>query len=183
MLNQFQFVGGMKGPWKVTRNSPYRGAGLDKVERLEILNGDPSLASGDWVLRGFTSNVRYATQDEVAKLRAKQEGLGRPAATCGALIPIKKNAAWWALAQDERRAIFEESSKHNSIGMEYLPAIARRLHHSRDLGEPFDFLTWFEYAPEHKDAFEELVIRLRKSKEWDYVEREVDIRVELIPAG
>jgi hypothetical protein len=40
--------------------------------------------------------------------------------------------------------------------MEYLPAVARRLHHSRELGEPFDFLTWFEYAPEHADAFEEL---------------------------
>jgi hypothetical protein len=42
--------------------------------------------------------------------------------------------------------------------MEYLPTIARRLHHSRELGEPFDFLTWFEYAPEHNQAFEELVV-------------------------
>ena len=60
--------------------------------------------------------------------------------------------------------------------MEYLPAVARRLHHSRELGEPFDFLTWFEYAPEHADAFEELVRRLRSTAEWRYVEREVDIR-------
>ena len=45
-----------------------------------------------------------------------------------------------------------------------------------DLGEPFDFLTWFEYAPEHADAFEELVRRLRSTAEWRYVEREVDIR-------
>ena len=50
------------------------------------------------------------------------------------------------------------------------------LHHSRELGEPFDFLTWFEYAPEHADAFEELVRRLRSTAEWRYVEREVDIR-------
>jgi hypothetical protein len=60
--------------------------------------------------------------------------------------------------------------------MEYLPAVARRLHHSRELGEPFDFLTWFEYAPEHADAFEDLVRRLRSTPEWWYVEREVDIR-------
>jgi hypothetical protein len=61
------------------------------------------------------------------------------------------------LAQDERRAIFEEQSHYIGIGLEYLPAVARRLHHSRELGEPFDFLTWLEYAPEHADAFEDMV--------------------------
>ena len=60
--------------------------------------------------------------------------------------------------------------------MEYLPAVARRLLHSRELGQPFDFLTWFEYAPEHADAYEELARRLRSTAEWRYVEREVDIR-------
>ena len=80
------------------------------------------------------------------------------------------------LAQDERRAIFEEQSRDIGIGMEYLPAVARRLHHSRELGEPFDFLTWFEYAPEHADAFEEMVRRLRSTAQWRYGEREVDIR-------
>src|SRR6516165_1923539 len=47
----------------------------------------------------------------------------------------------------------------------------------RQLGEPFDFLTWFEYAPEHVNAFEELVRRLRSTPEWHYVEREVDVRL------
>lgn len=55
--------------------------------------------------------------------------------------------------------------------------MARRLHHSRDLGEPFDFLTWFEYAPQHTAAFEELVSELRATEEWKFVEREVDIRL------
>jgi hypothetical protein len=45
------------------------------------------------------------------------------------------------------------------------------------LGEPFDFLTWFEYAPEYSAAFEELVKRLRETKEWQYIDREVDIRL------
>ena len=94
----------------------------------------------------------------------------------GVLHCTRAPEAWWDLAQDERRAIFEEQSRHIGIGMEYLPAVARRLHHSRELGEPFDFLTWFEYAPEHADAFEELVRRLRSTAEWRYVEREVDIR-------
>ena len=55
--------------------------------------------------------------------------------------------------------------------------MARRLHHCRELGEPFDFLTWFEYAPADAAAFDDLVRRLRASEEWHYVEREVDIRL------
>jgi len=72
---------------------------------------------------------------------------------------------------------FEESSHHVATGLEYLPAVARRLHHGRDLAEPFDFLTWFEFAPADSAGFEELVQRLRATEEWTYVEREVDIRL------
>ena len=68
-------------------------------------------------------------------------------------------------------------SRHIAIGLNYLPAIARRLHHSRELGEPFDFLTWFEYAPEDESAFDDLVGKLRATEEWRYVTREVDIRL------
>jgi len=50
--------------------------------------------------------------------------------------------------------------------------------HSRDIGEPFDFLTWFEYAPHHSEAFEDLVRTLRNTEEWRFVDREVDIRLE-----
>ena len=81
------------------------------------------------------------------------------------------------MPQDARRAVYEERSRHATIGLEYLPRIARRLHHCRDLGEPFDFLTWFEFAPEHEAAFDELLARLRSTEEWGYVEREVDIRL------
>jgi hypothetical protein len=81
------------------------------------------------------------------------------------------------LPQDERRAIFEEQSHHIQTGLHYLPAVARRLHHSHDLGEPFDFLTWFEYAPQDAEAFEELTRTLRATEEWAYVEREFDIRL------
>ncbi len=97
------------------------------------------------------------------------------------MIPIRKSASWWDLAQDERRTIFEETSQHTAIGLKYLPDIARQLYHCRDLGQPFDFITWFEYAPEHAQAFEELVTSLRATHEWQFVEREVDIRLELQP--
>jgi hypothetical protein len=64
--------------------------------------------------------------------------------------------------------------------MKYLPAIARRLHHCCDLGEPeepFDFLTWFEFAPSDSNAFDDLIASLRESEEWTFVQREVDIRL------
>ena len=85
-------------------------------------------------------------------------GRTRPSeASCAALIPIRKSAAWWELTQEERRRIFEDKSHHIAGSLKYLPMIARQLYHCRDLGEPFDFLTWFEYAPEHAMLFEDLV--------------------------
>ncbi len=178
MDNKYSFVGGRQGPWRVTRLDSLRGIGLEAVERVQIVHGEWKESGAAWVLRGLTSNLRYATRVEVEALRASQPALARPEARCAALIPIKKSAQWWELPQDERRAIFEETSHHTAIGMEFLPAVARRLHHCRDIGEPFDFLTWFEYAPEHADDFGELLDRLRVTREWDFVEREVDIRLE-----
>ncbi len=140
----------------------------------------PALPEGArWLLRGVTCNVRYVDRDEKTQLEAKQAALGRPEATHAALIPIRKNAKWWGLTQDERRAIFEQRSHHTAIGLKYLPAIARRLHHYRDLegGEPFDFLTLFDYAMEDSAAFEDLVAALRATEEWKYVDREIDIRL------
>jgi chlorite dismutase len=106
--------------------------------------------------------------------------LGRPTATHAALIPIRKSAKWWDLSQDERRAIFEEKSKHTAVGLKYLPAFARRLHHCRDLGEaePFDFVTLFDFAKDDAKAFDDMLAEMRASEEWKYVEREVDIRLE-----
>lgn len=180
MENRFYtFVGGDAGSWNVTAVRPVIGPSLEPPPCLNVLNANlPELPPGaQWLLRGVTSNQRYVTRPEQASLVAVQEPLGRTAATCAALIPITKNAAWWALTQDERREIFEARSTHIATGLRYLPAIARRLHHSRDLGEPFDFLTWFEYAPSDALAFEELVTALRATEEWNYVEREVDIRL------
>jgi chlorite dismutase len=155
------------------------------VERLHVSGAavvdrdlDPGARAPAWLLRGVPSHERYVLAREREELTARQPPLGRPEATCAALIPIRKSAAWWELPQNERRAIFEERSRHIRTGMAYLPAVARRLLHSRDLMEPFDFLTWFEYAPAHEQAFEELVGQLRSTEEWRYVEREVDVRLE-----
>jgi chlorite dismutase len=179
MTNHFSFIGGTEGPWRVTSCEAFIGAPLETVQRVNVLNvpGANLANHGSWVLQGFTSNVRYAERHEINQLRAKQEGLNRPSSSCAALIPIKKNAEWWSMSQEERRAIFETQSHHTEIGLRYLPEIARQLHHSRDLGEPFDFLTWFEFAPEHTASFNKLLEQLRASREWAFVEREVDIRL------
>ncbi|MFL6655864.1 MAG: chlorite dismutase family protein [Sulfurifustis sp.] len=176
----YTFAAGATGDWFVTCVRAVAGAPLAAAAKLSLRDGEtPSREGTAWVLRGVTSNERYVTRFEKERLVAKQEGLGRREATCAALIPIRKSEAWWQLPQDERRRIFEERSKHVVLGLEYLPAIARRLHHCRDLGtaEPFDFLTWFEFAPAYAPAFDELVGRLRETEEWRYVEREVDIRL------
>ena len=175
-----EFAAGEVGQWRIERVDAVTGPVLPVASRLAVIENRASDAPPPpslWTLRAVTSNVRYARADELAGMRARQEGLGRPRATRAALIPISKSDAWWALAQDERRAIFEETSRHIAIGMDYLPGVARRLHHGRDLGEPFDFLTWFEYAPEHADAFETMCRRLRETEEWRYVTREVDVRL------
>ena len=173
------FIAGITGDWRIDSVDAVSGGALPAAPRLSVIEGAVPTVPADagWTLRGATSNTRYTTRSEVNGLVARQEGLHRPEATCAALIPIRKTAVWWALAQDERRAIFEEQSRHIAIGMEYLPPIARRLHHCREFGESFDFLTWFEFAPQHADGFEALVRRLRQTAEWRFVEREVDIRL------
>ena len=183
MRSGFVFTGSDDGPWHVLSMKVLHGG--DSLAAAQAVNVVPAnqfatSLTAKWTLRGMISNVRYATRPELKALKAIQQPLGRPEARRAALIPIRKSAAWWDLAQDERRAIFEDSAHHNAIGIEYLPAIARQLFHSRDLGEPFDFLTWFEYAPDHAAAFEDLVGRLRASSEWNYVEGEIDIRLERV---
>lgn len=158
---------------------PVAGEGLARVARVSILSGEAVDPAATWCLRGVTSNERYVTREEKDQLAAKQQGIGREEASCAALIPIRKTPEWWALTQDERREVFEEQSHHIRIGLQFLPGIARRLHHCRDLGavEPFDFITWFEYAPSEATAFDDLVAQLRASSEWKYISREVDIRL------
>lgn len=179
----FSFIAGNTGPWRVARTTTLAGEPLAGASCIDVVVGQSILpADAAWLLRGITSNERYVERAEKTALLSKQEGLGRKQAVCAALIPIRKTASWWALTQDERRQIFEAHSRHIEIGLKYLPAVARRLHHCRDLGpdEPFDFVTWFEYAPADETLFEELLQALRASPEWGYVDREVDIRLRLI---
>ena len=178
-VGSFGIYDSAEGAWSVDELEAIRGEGLTRVEKIAVIEGRAPLvvSDSDWVLRGTTGAERYVNRAEREALFAIQPPLGRAEAGCAALIPVRKSEEWWGLAQDERREIFEERSHHTALGLKYLPAIARRLHHSRELGEEFDFLTWFEFEPRDTGAFEELVAALRETLEWSYVEREVDIRL------
>lgn len=154
MITPVSFVGGASGPWHVLRVQPVIGPGLPSVARL-----------------------RYTTAAEAEALRASAPDLGRPEADRAALIPLSKSAEWWRMAQDERRAVIEDKSQHIALGLKHVAAVARRLHHGREIGAEFDFLAWFEYPAAAAEDFESLVAQLRASAEWDWVEREVDIRL------
>ena len=177
------FRGGQSGAWRITSLDQVKGAPLAPMRSLSVIHAEaialPRVPSPNaWRLAGVASHPRYVERTEKARLTEVQAGLGRPEAKRAALIPIRKSDAWWELTQEERRRIFEDKSHHIGSSLKYLPMIARQLYHCRDLGQPFDFLTWFEYAPDHAALFEDLVGMLRGTDEWSYVEREVDVRLE-----
>ena len=70
-------------------------------------------------------------------------------------------------------------SHHIAIGMRYLPAVARRLLHCRDLDDqaPFDFIGYLDFSPENEAAFDEMLSQLRATREWSFMDREIDIRL------
>src|ERR1700737_4926856 len=118
------FRGGQSGAWQVTSLSPVKGASLPEMPRLSIIHGEaialpliPSQSS--WRLAGVASHLRYTERAEKTALGAVQAGLGRAEATRAALIPIRKSQAWWDLTQEERRAIFEDKSRHIANSLKY----------------------------------------------------------------
>ncbi len=135
------FIAGATGLWRIERIHTVLGESLPEAARLDrVENESPPTGTFRWTLRGVTSNTRYTNLSERSQLEAVQEGLNRSSAKRAALIPIRKTREWWDLPQDERRAIFEARSSHISLGLQYLPAVARRLYHCRELGEPIRLL-------------------------------------------
>jgi chlorite dismutase len=173
------FTGGAAGAWRVTGVRTLCGDPLPETSRIAITHSTamPSPHLSSWPLIGVASHARYVQKAERAALSARQLGLGRPEATSAALIPIAKSQAWWDLTQEERREIFETRSRHIAQSLAFMPAIQRQLYHCRDLGQPFDFLTWFEFAPTDAARFDDLVGHLRETEEWRYVTREIDLRL------
>lgn len=179
MADPIVFSGGARGNWKVLKQGALKGAALADVAFVD--RGTKADSGAAWTLAGVTSNLRYTNAAEKKVLDATPSVLARPGATRAALIPITKSAAWWGMAQDERRAVLEDKSRHIAIGSDYLSVVSRQLVHCRDqVGAQFDFLTWFEFKPEDESRFDELLAKLRATPEWGFVEREVELRLEKI---
>lgn len=174
------FIGGNEGEWAVVSQRTLLRRPIAAVSRVAMVSGNgPAAPDAAWILRGVATNDRYTTRDEKTSLLERQAPIGRPEAKRAALILLKKTPEWWAMTQDERRVIFEEQSHHIAIGLRNLPSVARRLLHCRDLESeaPFDFLGFLDFAPADEPAFDEMLSELRATKEWSYMEREIDIRL------
>ncbi len=153
------------------------GTGYTRVE-----TPTPWSAAATHAYHGVTEHLHYTTtaqarlleRDAVAELAPSER-------TVAVLIPIKKTDGWWSLAQDERNAYFQRSHAlegHTEIGLRLTNKVYRRLYHCRSLGEPFDFLTYFEFEQAHEPEFKELLRRLRDVKvnpEWAFVSDEFEI--------
>ncbi len=157
------FVAGFEGLWLIEGMTAPVGEPLPPAARLSVVEGAAAeTAQGRWVLRGVV-----AGQGEDG--RADQLPLGRPEARCAALVAVRMSPAWWERAEEDRRAL--------SANIQHGPAISRRLLRARDRDEPFDVLTWFEFAPDLQAELNDVAARLRDSDEWSYVEREAEIRL------
>lgn len=166
------FNGGDTGEWQVVAQRTVTGTPMPSFARLDIGEAAPAPV---WLARGFNSNLRYTTASERRDLTAHAAPPDR-GDRCAVLIPMSKSPIWWAMAQDERLQVYARSN-HMRIGMDVLPAVYRRLYHGRDLGEAFDFLTWFTFAPEAEPEFDAMLGRLRASEEWQFVTHECEIRL------
>src|SRR4029079_11098935 len=101
------------GVWRIESSTAVTGEPLPPADRLEVREGIVPASAGTLRVAGVGRHPRYVERREKAQLDAVTPPLGRPEATMAALIPIRKSPAWWALPQDERRAIFEKRSRHN----------------------------------------------------------------------
>jgi chlorite dismutase len=103
--------------------------------------------------------------------------------TIAVVIPIRKSAAWWALAHDERSVHFQQTEGkkgHTAVGAPYVDRIHRKLYHTRYAVETrdHDFITYFEFDRAHTDDFKRLLTALRDTEqnpEWKYVDHEYEI--------
>ena len=99
------FVGGGIGDWIVRSATAVSGETLPFAECVAVRDGRiPSPDGAAWTLVGVAGHARYVTTGEQTALSVVSSPLGRQDSRAAALMPIRKTEAWWALAQDERRA-------------------------------------------------------------------------------
>ncbi len=154
-------------------------AGLSVGSPFSRVESTAGLPSGEGNLIGVMQHLGYTRAAEREALATTE--LAGPRAIC-VLIPMTKSPAWWQLAHDERDAIFRGAGRpgHVTVGLPFARVILRKLYHCRPVvaGTGWDFLTYFEFLPERRGEFLELLAGLRdpeRNPEWRYVERESEV--------
>jgi chlorite dismutase len=113
--------------------------------------------TGATILNGMSKKANYVPgfSDQMkADLKAPSES-----GPYVAVIPIRKDADWWALPQDQRFAMMRE---HTEAALPYHKTVKRKLYHSTGLDD-FDFITYFETA--RPEDLHSLILALSKVKE------------------
>lgn len=115
-------------------------------------------------LVGMTKDLNYITKDKSPNLNAGLTGATYSAATprYAFVIPVKKNADWWNLTDEQR---LKEMETHTLPTLANLVNVKRKLYHSTGLDDT-DFITYFETAD--LGAFNNLMLALAKVPENKY---------------
>lgn len=112
-------------------------------------------------LVGIAKPLNYISKDKSPDLNA---GLSSATYSDQApryiiVIPVKKDAAWWNMSDEQR---LKEIETHTAPTLQYLVNVKRKLYHSTGLADT-DFITYFETAD--LAAFNNLLIALAKVPE------------------
>lgn len=115
-------------------------------------------------LVGMTQALNYITKDKSPNLNAGLTGATYRDATprYAFVIPVKKNADWWNLTDEQR---LKEMEIHTLPTLANLVNVKRKLYHSTGLDDT-DFITYFETAD--LGAFNNLMLALAKVPENKY---------------
>lgn len=115
-------------------------------------------------LVGMTKDLNYITKDKSPNLNAGLTGATYSDATprYAFVIPVKKNADWWNLTDEQR---LKEMETHTLPTLANLVNVKRKLYESTGLDDT-DFITYFETAD--LGAFNNLMLALAKVPENKY---------------
>ena len=115
-------------------------------------------------LVGMTKALNYITKDKSPSLNAGLTGstYSGEAPRYAFMIPVKKNADWWNLSDEQR---LKEMETHTLPTLGNLVNVKRKLYHSTGIDDT-DFITYFETAD--LGAFNSLMLALAKVPENKY---------------
>jgi chlorite dismutase len=121
--------------------------------------------TGSTVFSGLTKKANYVPgmpDNLKAELKIPSEPGPNPYVI---VIPIRKDADWWSLPQEERAAMMQE---HTEAALPYSKTVKRKLYHATGLGD-LDFITYFETS--RLEDFQSLILALEKVKEFRHNRR------------